>query len=481
VVRVRKDQCQQVRGLTQKIGRHVQVRGCVPLAHVCDACIHPEAAFRGQFNPGRGIVRHSRTIPHAVPDTRQPCTPPLERTGPLFPRFPALPQGVLGQPVQTLCQPNGSSQHRSGGRRVPATQKAGPAEPGRIHFQTSGQNIHDLLHGRSRLGHSESPERTSGRVVGIHRPGIDDNVGNPIRASCMFSSLGQNLSFHRMLVRDPRHLTARIVEHRGTHTAWRKQLEGLPIAVCIGLPPHVLLAAAMSPAKGVDEATVAHALAPTPLVRAKTVPLNIPAQTELVLEGVLTHELDQEGPFPDLTGTMDGVRQQPVFRVTAITHRRDPIFHALLPAGLEHKNLMGMPREPTIFAEVNKVARCTGVSITPGGCSWLHAVVQIDKQGPEDGREAIEAAFRGHSSLKHVVVVDTDVNIYDPHDVEWAVATRFQATTDLVTFRDQPSSSLDPSARQVPCKKARSDKLGIDATIPWGAPKQGYTRVRYEA
>ena len=291
---------------------------------------------------------------------------------------------------------------------------------------------------------------------------------------------GQNLSFHRMLVRDPQHFTARIVEKRGTHTAWQKQPDGLPIAVCIGLPPQVLLAAAMSPPKHVDEAAIAHALAATPLVRATTSALKIPAQAELVLEGVLTHEFDREGPFPDLTGTMDAVRQQPVFRVTAITHRQNPIFHALLPAGLEHKNLMGMPREPTIVAEVNNVARCTGVSLTPGGGAWLHAVVQIDKQGPEDGRRAIEAAFRGHSSLKHVVVVDTDVDVYDPHDVEWAIATRVQAGTDLLIFRDQPSSSLDPSARQVPGEKARSDKVGLDATIPWGASKKGYTRVTYK-
>lgn len=290
---------------------------------------------------------------------------------------------------------------------------------------------------------------------------------------------GRNLSFHRMLLRDAQHFTARIVENRGTHTAWRKAPDGLPVAVCIGLPPHVLLAAAMSPPKGVDEAAVAQAFAPTPLVRARTVPLAVPADAELVLEGVLTHALDVEGPFPDLTGTMDGVRQQPVFRVTAVTHRRDPIFHALLPAGLEHKNLMGMPREPTIFAEVNKVADCTGVFITPGGCSWLHAVVQIDKRGPDDALRAIKAAFRGHSSLKHVVVVDTDVDIYDPHDVAWALATRVQARRDLTIFPDRPSSSLDPSARQVPGEKAQSDKVGIDATIPWEDDPAGYVRVTY--
>ncbi len=291
--------------------------------------------------------------------------------------------------------------------------------------------------------------------------------------------LGRNLAFHRMMVRDAQHFTVRVVEGRGTHTAWRKAPEGLPVAVCIGLPPHVLLAAAMSPPKGIDESAVAHALAPTPLVAARTVPLQIPADAELVLEGVLTHEFDAEGPFPDLTGTLDSVREQPVLRVTAVTHREEPLFHALLPAGLEHKNLMGMPREPTIFAEVNRVTRCTGVYITPGGCSWLHAVVQIEPRGPEDARRAIEAAFRGHGSLKHVVVVNTDVDLYDPQDVEWALATRVQAQRDFYIFPGQPSSSLDPSARQVPGEKTRSDKVGVDATIPWGEPREGFVRVTY--
>ncbi len=292
---------------------------------------------------------------------------------------------------------------------------------------------------------------------------------------------GRNLSFHRLMRIGRDRLVGRIVERRGTDTAWRKAPEGLPMAVCIGLPPQVLLAAAMSPDKGIDEMGIAQAMAYTPAVKALTLPLQIPATAELVLEGTLTHEYAMEGPFPDLTGTMDGTREQPVFRVTTITHRRNPIFHALLPAGREHKNLMGMPREPSIFAEVNRVTRCTGVSITPGGCSWLHAVIQIDPQGPKDAKRAIEAAFRGHSSCKHVVVVDTDVDLYDPYEVEWAIATRFRADRDLVILNDQPSSSLDPSARQIPGEKARTTKMGLDATIPWDASREGYLRVRYES
>jgi UbiD family decarboxylase len=197
-----------------------------------------------------------------------------------------------------------------------------------------------------------------------------------------------------------------------------------------------------------------------------------------------------EGPFIDLTATLDFVRQQPVFEIDVITHRRDPIYHALLPGRSEHKMLMGMPREPTIYAEVSRVCDCRNVFITPGGTSWLHAVVQIDKHHPDDGRRAIEAAFRGHTSLKHVAVVDTDVNLFNMAEVEWAIATRFQAGRDLIVLHDQPSSSLDPSASHVPGAKARTSKMGFDATIPWTDPagklltqeeRESFRRVAYQA
>ena len=313
------------------------------------------------------------------------------------------------------------------------------------------------------LSQDAGPYITSGVVI----------INDPLR--------GRNMAYHRLLLLNEREFAARLIENRGTETAWREAEGDLPCAICIGVPLQVNLAAAISPPPGVDELGIAQALADTPLVHCKCVDLNVPAQAELVLEGRITRRMVKEGPFPDLTETMDIVREQPVVEIDCITHRRDPIYHALLPGGLEHKVLMGMPREPTIFAQVNKVVRCTDVLITPGGASWLHAIVQIKKQGPTDGRKAIQAAFRGHGSLKHVVVVDADIDIHDSDAVEWAIATRYQADEDLIVLLDQQGSSLDPSGKKTPGQKARTSKMGLDATIPWGRARDGFERVHYPA
>jgi UbiD family decarboxylase len=243
-----------------------------------------------------------------------------------------------------------------------------------------------------------------------------------------------------------------------------QELGAVDVAVCIGNPPNLLAAAATSVEIGVNELEIANALQPLPVVRAKTVDVFVPAQAEFVLEGSVYRERRHaEGPFVDLTETQDVVRQEPVFVVKAITHRKDAIWQALLPGALEHKLLMGMPREPTIYRKVNEVVRCLDVNISPGGCSWLHAIVQIDKQSEQDGSKAILAAFEGHHSCKHVFVVDQDIDIYDPLSVEWALATRFQADRDLVILPRQPGSSLDPSAEAGTHLTA---KLGFDLTRP---------------
>jgi len=291
--------------------------------------------------------------------------------------------------------------------------------------------------------------------------------------------LGRNMSFHRLMLIGKNRFVARIVEDRGTDTALKKAGGELDIAICIGNSTSVLLAAATSLPKGVDELGMANALETTELVKCKTIDLEVPRNCEFVLEGRITKEKTAEGPFLDTTGTIDKIRQQPVIEIKCITHRANPVYQTILPGRHEHQFLMGMPKEPTIFNEVNKVCECRDVYVTPGGCSWLHAVVQIKKQQADDGKKAIAAAFEGHKSLKHCVIVDDDIDIYDPNDVEWAVATRFQADKNIVIIPNQPGSSLDPSGDLTEGKKARTCKMGLDATVPSGKTDKSFVKERY--
>jgi 2,5-furandicarboxylate decarboxylase 1 len=289
----------------------------------------------------------------------------------------------------------------------------------------------------------------------------------------------RNMCFHRLMLKDKNHFIARIVEHRGTDTVLAKAGGELDIAICLGNSTATLLAAATTMPMGVDELGMANALERTDLVKCKTVDIEVPADAEFVFEGRITKEKATEGPFLDLTGIVDRTRQQPVIEIKCVTHRKNPIYQTILAGRNEHKFLMGMPKEPTIYKEVGKVCQVKDVYITPGGCSWLHAVVQIKKQNPDDGRKAIDAAFKGHGSLKHCVVVDEDINIYDPQDVEWAIATRFQADKNAVILPNQPGSSLDPSGDLSEGKKATTAKAGLDATAPLVSTGKGFSKVDY--
>ena len=291
--------------------------------------------------------------------------------------------------------------------------------------------------------------------------------------------LGRNMCFHRLMLKDKKHFVARIVENRGTDSALKKAGGELEIAICLGNSTATLLAAATTMPMGVDELGMANALEKTQLVKCKTVDLEVPADCEFVLEGKITKEKASEGPFLDLTGIVDRERQQPIVEIKCITHRQNPIYQTILAGKNEHKFLMGMPKEPTIYNEVGKVCQCKDVYITPGGCSWLHAVVQIKKQNPDDGKKAIAAAFKGHGSLKHCVIVDEDINIYDPQDVEWAIATRFQADKNAVVLSNQHGSSLDPSGDLSEGKKATTAKAGLDATAPLVSTGKGFKKVDY--
>ncbi|OPY29377.1 MAG: 3-octaprenyl-4-hydroxybenzoate decarboxylase [Methanomassiliicoccales archaeon PtaU1.Bin030] len=287
----------------------------------------------------------------------------------------------------------------------------------------------------------------------------------------------RNVSFHRMYLLDKRSFALRLVP-RHLYTMWKgAQAKGrdLPVAFCMGLCPPILLAAATSTDYGTDEMHIASALKErtlgSPLDVAKlNNGLLVPAQSEIVFEGRITSRMVDEGPFMDITGTYDSVRPAPVFEVDRLYLRKDPVFHLLLPGGYEHYLMMGLPREPIIYRTVNQVVpRVHGVRLTEGGCCWLNGVVSITKNKEGDGINAALAAFSGHPSMKKVTIVDEDIDIFDDRQVEWAEATRFQASRSLLVINNAAGSSLDPSA------EGTTSKMAIDATKPFGA--KGFDRA----
>ena len=309
-----------------------------------------------------------------------------------------------------------------------------------------------------------------------------EDAGPYISAGVVVAASGavRNASYHRMLVRDPTHLVARLVPRHLRRMVDEGRATGMPldVAIVVGADPTVLIAAAMSFDYGRDELGVAAALhtrlhdRPLPLVRLPS-GLRVPADAEYVLEATVTLEDDDEGPYVDITGTLDHVRQQPVLEVHTIHHRTDPIFHAILPAQAEHLTLMGLPRAPFILAAVDAVVPCTDVHLTDGGSGWLAGVVSIQPHQDGDGVRAIEAALAGHPSMKQVTVVDDDIDITDPVAVEWAVLTRSQPDVDLHIVRDARGSSLDPTRRA----DGTTSKLGIDATLALGVDRSLFRRV----
>lgn len=278
----------------------------------------------------------------------------------------------------------------------------------------------------------------------------------------------RNMSFHRQFVRDENHLVVRLVpRHLRTMTMKaREHGRKVKIAIVNAPDPVVLLAAAMSFDDNIDELTIAAALHQKlygkPL-QLTTMPNGIvaPADSEYVMWGNITLENDDEGPYVDITGTVDDVRQEPVIEIDGLTHRNNPIFHALIPGEAEHKTLMGLPRSPTIKSAVNEVVECLDVHMTEGGCGWLSAVVKIKKVNQDDPKKAINAALAGHRSMKMVTIVDEDIDITDPVRVEWAMVTRWQPDVDTVVLSGQKGSSLDPSRND----DATTAKVGFDATI----------------
>lgn len=277
-----------------------------------------------------------------------------------------------------------------------------------------------------------------------------------------------NASIHRLMIVNEKRMALRIVP-RHLYYAYNKAKERgeeLPITILLGNHPLYLLLASNSPPLGVYEFTYLPLFVNKKPTAAYS-PLYknlVPLGSSIIIEARITLEEIEEGPYLDALLTYDAKRMQPIIEVDEIwVRKQQPIYlHALLPGGYEHAYLMGIPREASIWFSVSKVVpKVHKVRLTPASGGWLHAIISITKNHDGDGKNAIMAAFAGHPSLKHVVVVDDDVDPDDINQVEWAIATRFQAHKGLVVINEARGSTLDPSSID-----GKTSKLGIDATVP---------------
>jgi len=280
-----------------------------------------------------------------------------------------------------------------------------------------------------------------------------------------------NAGVYRAQVIDRDKVIMRWLPHRGGaahHQSWARQGENTPVAIVLGADPATLLSAALPLPETVSELTFAGAIngARPRMVAAKTVPLMVPAEAEIVLEGwVSPSETAPEGPFGDHTGYYNAAEPFPVVQVTAVTHRRDPLYLSTYTGR--------PPDEPAIIGEVfNRLALPTiraqipeihDLWLPPAACSYRMAVVSIKKRYPGQARRVMMALWGmlpQFSYTKLIVVVDEDIDPKNWDDIAWALATRMDPGRDVMVLENTPMDYLDFASPHA----GLAGKMGIDAT-----------------
>ena len=298
------------------------------------------------------------------------------------------------------------------------------------------------------------------------------------------AELGMNAGIYRLLIRDRNTTGIDIVTPNNLNKLYQAACargEPFPISINIGTHPADLIAGTFKAAINVDEIAISGGMRgePVALTRCRTIDVPCIADAEIVLEAEImpTGWTLPEGRFGEFSRLMGGLHWNPEVRVHAISMRRDPIYYAL---HMPWENIW--PSGPIYEAAVRRAlheagVETTAVNITPGGCCHWHAVIAV-KPLPGDGKNAIMAAL-SVADMKHVVVVDDDIDVFDGTDVEWAVATRVQADRDVLVVSGARSKPLDPSLPPTPGRIPTTAKMGIDATIPDDVPRERFERIAY--
>jgi 4-hydroxy-3-polyprenylbenzoate decarboxylase/2,5-furandicarboxylate decarboxylase 1 len=289
---------------------------------------------------------------------------------------------------------------------------------------------------------------------------------------------GKNTSIYRLQVKGrnrlgimAQHLVRQLLEAESIGKPF-------PVAIAIGTDPVIPLATQWMAPYGTDELELAGALrgSPVEVVKAKTVDLDVPATAEIVIEGtVLPNVREQEGPFGEVSGYYTPANAKPIIEVSAITHRRNPIYQAALTGmpTTENHILKQLPLEATFYWSLKKeFPGVKAVHFPAAGTVGMISVIAM-KQAYECEARNLIATMMGSRRNKITIVVDDDIDIFDMEKVLWAIATRTQADQDVIVFPRVVATAMDPSVRKLRVGSA----LGIDATKAFGQPFPEMVRV----
>ena len=326
--------------------------------------------------------------------------------------------------------------------------------------------------------HNESADLAKLPILKYFEKDAGRYITGGIIAAKFHGSEAENLSFHRMLVLGRDKVAARIVP-RHLNQILKESPDGrVRVSVILGPPPSVFIAASLQGQYGASEYAIANKISDgnLKLVTSELSEIAVPSVSEIVLEGWLdAKELAQEGPFVDLTATYDEIRSQPTIKFDRMHYRKDSVYQAVVGSSMEHSLFMGIPQELKIRDVLSKsIPRIRGVNLTSASNGYFHCVVSIEKGNDGDGKTAIVNCFAASHPLKLVIAVDSDVDPFDLAQVEWALATRFQADRGILMINGAKGSSLDPSSG----KLALTSKLGLDATLPVNANREKFSRAK---
>lgn len=294
-----------------------------------------------------------------------------------------------------------------------------------------------------------------------------------------------NISIHRMMVTRKDRLSFLIDpgRHLGEYVEIMER-RGEPLAVTInngvGLAPWIV---SSLPRLGDNKNRVADHLVGRGIdfVRAQTSDVPAYAAAQFVIEAeILPGVREPEGPFAEVTGYYAGRDRRWVMRVKAITRRTKPVFHTVL-SGMEVWNAVGFTAEAAIYHAVkHAIPELEAVYLPHGGCGFYEAIIQLRNTRRGIGKEAIRETFKAFRPLQRVIAVDTDVDLRDAVDVDWAITTRFNPDEDLVILPGEDGHILNPMVTINPDGKGGTvTKMGMDAMVPFGAPRARFERVKF--